>query len=255
MQNNRPTDRYGYEKSHAKNTGIYYDARGVRVKNTSPLSNKLVRTLLFWVLPYVVINGLIFMLVCSSPKIEITVGDTDDYVTAGIDFTVKSILPVKNLEVSLESSPVEYEKSGSRYSCSVTHNGTFTVRATSLNGMQKTVFADVSVLDDTAPSIDEESASVSRGILTFTVNDTQSGVDFSSIYGIVDDDTEIRPFETDSALGIVSMELPSSSDTIELHFSDMVGNERTGRITITVGGVETDNIEEETDAAGTEASS
>lgn len=231
---------------------MLYDARGTRVKNTSPLSNKFVRLLVFWILPYLVINGIIFTLVCASPKVEITVGDTNNYVNADVSFTVKSILPVKNLEVSLESSPIEYERSGNKYTCSVNQNGTFTVKATALNGMQKSVFADVSVLDDTAPSVDEDSVSISQGILTFTVNDTQSGVDFSSIYAVCDGTDEIKPSETDTALGIVSMKLPIATKSIELHFSDIVGNERTGRITVTVGGVETDNVEENEETAATE---
>ena len=40
------------------------------------------------------------------------------------------------------------------------------------------------------------------------------------------------------------MQLPVAAKVIELHFSDMVGNARSGRITVTVGGVEADNDEE-----------
>lgn len=244
MQGDKTTSKYEHNTGRRQQSAkMLYDARGTRVKNTNPLSNKFIRTLLFWVLPYIIINGIIFTLVCSSPKVEITVGNTNDYVTAGVDFTVKSLLPIKELEVSLESSPLEYEKSGSKYTCTADHNGTFAVKATSINGMQKSVFADVSVLDDTAPSVDEDSVSITHGVLTFTVTDTQSGVDFNSIYGICDGEEEIKPSEIDAALGIVSMELPTAAKTIELHFSDMVGNTRTGRITVTVGGVEADNVD------------
>lgn len=259
MRSTKPT---GYHKckSHSNGQRILYDARGSRVKS-SPLNNKYIRALLSWVLPYTVINGIIFMLVCSSPKVTIDVGDTNDYVSTQVKFTVHSLMPIKNLEVSLESSPVDYEKSGGTYICTVDQNGTFTVKATAFNGMQKTVFADVSTLDDTAPSVEEDSASISHGVLSFNIYDTQSGVDYDSIYGIVDGDERIKPFEVDKELGLVSMQLPVSAKVIELHFADMVGNERSGRITVTIDGVEADNDENdgtnadempETEADGTE---
>lgn len=259
MRYKKPTNNHRY-KSKPHGQRILYDARGARVKS-SPLTNKYVRVLLFWVLPYFVINGLIFLFVCASPRINIEVKDTNNYVTSEVKFTVKSFMPIKDLEVSLESSPIEYVKSGSTYTCTANQNGTFAVKATSLNGMQKTVFADVSTLDDTAPSVEEDSASISKGILTFNIYDTQSGVNYDSIYGIVDGDEKITPFEVDKDLGIVSMQLPVAAKVIELHFSDMVGNARSGRITVTVGGVEADNDEEadndtdaqaETEADGTE---
>ena len=83
----------------------------------------------------------------------------------------------------------------------------------------------------------------------------------ASIYGIVDGDERIKPFEVDKELGLVSMQLPVSAKVMELHFADMVGNERSGRITVTIDGVEADNDENdgtnadempETEADGTE---
>lgn len=253
--------KHNYRAPGQSGQRLLYDARGERVKN-SPLSNKYLRTLLFWILPYFVINGIIFLLVCSSPRIEVTVGDTDDYVSADVTFTVKSLLPVKDLEVSLESSPVEFTKDGNTYTCTVNNNGTFQVRATAINGMVKTSFSDIGVLDDTAPSVDESSSSISHGLLTFTINDTQSGVDFDSIYGIINDDEEdiVYPEDIDRELGLITMRIPYDTESINLHFADMVGNARAGRITVTVSGVETDQEDDseaytETEAEETESGS
>ncbi len=244
MKSNKSKRQY-YVPSSSRNQKLLFDARGEMVK-ASLLSNKYVRFLLFWVLPYIVINAIIFILVCSTPKAEITVGDTDDYVSANVTFTVKSLLPVSELEVTLESSPVEYTKNGSTYTCKITQNGTFAVRTSSINGMTNTSFTDISILDDTAPSVSESSAAVSDGLLTFSISDTQSGVDFSSIYGIINEDEEqvVYPSEVDRDLGIVSMEIPSDTETIDLYFSDMVGNARTGKITITVNGLETEQSDD-----------
>lgn len=236
---------------------IMYDARGNRIKS-DPYSNKYVRFLLIYALPYLVINGIILMLVCSQPKITVNVKDTDDYVQTEIDFTVKSLLPVKELKVSLESEPVEYEKSGSSYKCMVDKNGTFTVEAKSLNGMVCSVYTDVNQIDDSAPSIDESSIEYSRGELSFTISDALSGVNYDSLYGELDNGERIDPHSYDATTGSVTMLLPKTEDAVVLHYEDMVGNAGEGRVTLSVGG--SDNKLSETgndaeDAASAEETS
>ncbi len=212
---------------------ILYDAHGTRVKG-SLLTNKYIRFLLFFLLPYLVINGIILMLVCSSPHISVEVKDTNDYMTAEVDFTVRSLLPIKELKVSLESEPIEAEKTGSTYKCTVNQNGTFTIEATSLNGMLRSSYTDINILDDTAPSIDESSINISNGDLIFTISDTQSGVNYDSIYGVINDTETVYPSEIDKSLGFVTLPLPKNAESIELHFEDMVGNARSGRISVTL---------------------
>ena len=222
---------------------ILYDAHGTRVKS-SPLSNKLVRFLLFGLLPYLVINGIILLLVCSTPKISIEVKDTNDYVTSDVVFSVRSLLPLKEMKVTMESAPVEYEKDGSSYRCSVNQNGTFYVEATSVNGMMRAAYADVSMLDDTAPAVDEESAHIDQGSLRFNISDTQSGVNFDSIYAIVNEEQEVYPSEIDKTTGQVTIPLPSKVDSVELYFEDMVGNARSGHITVNTMLIDPDTGEE-----------
>ena len=210
---------------------ILYDARGARVKR-SPLSNRFVRFLLFGLLPYVVINGIILLLVCSTPRIAIQVKDTNDYMSTQVDFTVRSLLPLKELNVTMESVPLEYTKSGQTYHTTVTQNGTFFVEATSINKMYRSAYADVTMLDDTPPSVNEESAAIDNNTLTFTVSDSQSGVNYDSIVGIVNGTETIYPSHVDRNMGLIKMDLPNRTETVELHFEDMVGNARSGRITV-----------------------
>lgn len=228
---------------------ILYDAHGVRVKS-SPLSNKYIRVLLFFVLPYLVINGIILLLVCSTPRISVDVKDTDDYLTCEVDFTVKSLLPIKELTVTLESEEIPYEKNGSSYSCIADKNGTFSVEAKSINGMSRSSFTDVSMLDDTAPSVDEDSISYSRGVLSFNISDTQSGVNYDSIYGIINGEEELRPSDYDKELGLVTMNIPTMADSIELHFEDMVGNARSGKISLSISSDGDGSAESDSDLSG-----
>ncbi len=252
MSSNRSKSSYS---DRSGNNRILYDAHGTRVKR-SVLSNKYIKFLLFFLLPYLVINGIILMLVCSSPHISVEVGDTNDYMTAEVEFTVRSLLPLKDLKVTLESEPIEVEKSRSSYKCTVNQNGTFTIEATSINGMLRSSYTDINILDDTAPSIDESSINISNGDLIFTISDTQSGVNFDSIYGIVNETETVYPSEIDKSLGFVTMPLPSHTESIELHFEDMVGNARSGRVSVTTtleGAEEEAEIESESvEGEGTE---
>jgi len=49
---------------------FYYDARGVRVKK-SRFSKEFLQTLFFFVIPYIVVNTIVFLIVTSTPKITI----------------------------------------------------------------------------------------------------------------------------------------------------------------------------------------
>lgn len=209
---------------------ILYDARGVRVKK-SWLSSEFAKTLLFFVIPYIVINSIVFLLVTASPKIEITISETNDYKTAKASFTISSLLPLKETTVTLESEQVEFEKDGSTYTALITKNGTFYVEATSVNGMRSTSYADVSLLDDTPPTIDDNSCHIEEGILIFTVSDSQSGVNWKQIYGLDADGNRVTPDSVDQKAGTVL--IPMTTDSLELHVPDMVGNERTASITAT----------------------
>ena len=215
---------------------ILYDANGVRIKQSRfPL--KLKRALLFYVLPYIVINAIIFFLVTATPKVDMSVGDTSDYRTTQVEFKVDSMLPISEMTVQMESQPIEYTEVGrNHFVCDVSANGMLYVTVKSINGMQTNNYVSVSILDDTAPSIDEESCVISRGELTFVIEDSQSGVDYDSIYGIYDGNKEVKPIKMDTATGTVT--IPMYSDSVELHFEDLVGNARMGVISSATGDYE-----------------
>lgn len=232
-------NKYSKASGNRRNNRIMYDARGNRIKS-DPLSNKYIRVLLFYILPYLVINGIILLLVCSSPRISVEVKDTDNYITTEVNFTVSSLLPIKELNVALESEPVEYTKSGKTYTCTVDKNGTFTVDAKSINGMTRSLYTDINILDDAAPSIDESSINYSRGELSFIIEDTLSGVNYAELYGTADDGEQIKPSSTDTASGAVTMLLPKTAEHVNIHYEDMVGNAGSAQISLSAAGAVTE---------------
>jgi len=207
-----------------------YDARGTRVKK-SKVPQEFLRTLLFFVLPYLVINGIILALVTSTPRITIEIGQTDDYQSVTANFKIISLLPLEETIVTLESESLPYTKDGSSYTALITRNGTFYVEATSKNGMKSSKFCDISILDDTPPTIDDSSCHIEEGVLSFNVADTQSGVNWSQVYATTPDGTRVVPSKIDKTTGTVHM--PMDVDTLELHVADMVGNEHTATVTAT----------------------
>lgn len=223
-RNFQTSDRY----NEGKSSGLLYDARGARVKKPKAPTGFL-KTFLFFIIPYLVINGLIFFLVTAAPKVDIKVGDTDDYRTVTVTVTTGGLLPVKDVQITMDSNPLECEKDGNTYTTIVSQNGTVYAAVTSVNGMTASAYADVSSLDDTPPVIDENGCHIENDILTFNISDTQSGVDFDSIYATAPDGEKTVPMEVNKERGIVK--IPMIADQVEIHFADMVGNAREATIT------------------------
>lgn len=211
--------------------------------------------LLFYVLPFIVINGLIFLLVTSRPKAEITIGESSDYITTTMELKVKSLLPIKTMEVALDSTPIELTKIGGKtYKATLTNNGTLEVKLTGFNKMKTAVYEQVSVLDDTPPAIKDKV--VENGILSFRLEDTQSGVNYSSIAASDEENTDILPLSIDRSTGLVTFEI--EKDNITITAKDKIGNEL--HVTFTPQGesfedaeMENEEAEENGDTVETEA--
>lgn len=177
--------------------------------------------LLFYILPFVVVNGIIFYLVTAKPKYEVTVGETHDYMTTTMTFKIQSFLPTKNLSIAINGEQLELEKTGSKtYTASITQNGTIEISLENFNGMSTVSFEHVNILDDGLPAI--ASYEIEDGVLTLSLADSQSGVDFSSIHALDSDGVMVLPQSIDKLNGTVS--LPMDPDGLTLFVSDMSGN-------------------------------
>ena len=96
-------------------------------------------------------------MVTATPDINLNVAETiDDYQNTQVEFEVKSLLPISEMTVQMELVDVPIRRPSRHHHISdISHNGMFYVTVKSWNGMQTTNYVNVSVLDDTAPSIDE----------------------------------------------------------------------------------------------------
>ncbi|MEY8354016.1 hypothetical protein AALB39_11745 [Lachnospiraceae bacterium 54-53] len=205
--------------------------------------------LLFYVLPFIVVNGLIFFLVTAKPKGEVSISESSDYISTIMELKIKSLLPLKTMELSLDGTPVEVTKTGSRtYTAVLTSNGVLEVKLTCFNKMKTILYEQVNVLDDTPPVAKDKV--VEDGILSFRLEDSQSGVDFSSVSACDEDTPEILPLSIDRSTGLVTFEI--KKENLAVTARDKIGNEL--HITFTPEGesIEEEETEGDENAAVTE---
>ena len=195
------------------------------------------RILLCYILPFLVVNLAIFIIVTATPKIEIDISDTTDYKTLDVSFKIHSLLPLKKMTTTLESQPIEFKKEKGVYHAVLESNGTLEIYALSLNGMQAQDIEHIAVLDDTAPSFDEENVVMENGKLILTIEDSISGINYDSIYATDDSGTKILPDSCDKENGEVTFKLEEGSLTV--YVEDMAGNPNQAAFSINQSGINT----------------
>lgn len=227
-------------------------SRSNRGKSGSPYrrdsgKSGFLTVILFYVLPFLVVNGLIFFLVTAKPKGEIIIGESSDYISTTAELKIKSLLPLKGMELTLDGTPVEFTKTGSRtYTAVLTSNGSLEARLTNFNQMKTVLNEQVDVLDDTPPAYKDNV--FEDGVLSFRLEDSQSGVDFSSITASDENDPQILPLSIDRSTGLVTFEM--NKENIVVIARDMIGNEL--HVTFTPEGESIEDAETDEAAAGSD---
>lgn len=176
-----------------------------------------------FLIPYIVINGLIFFLFIQVPSIHIVAQDSTDYEESKIKFYTKSILPIIDIKTFFQDNPVAYTKLGDYYIIDAKDNGTYQIIVTSLNRASVNSFVDIEARDGDAPTINSNDATIIGNTLTITVNDTLSGINYDNIYAINEDGSTEAPKYFDRASGTVQFQFDSNKK-LTIHVEDMDGN-------------------------------
>lgn len=204
-------------------------------RNQGFIENKLLRFLFFFCIPFLLINGTIFFLATTKPSYEIDIGDTNDYITTSFTLKVTSLFPYKDLSVSLDGDTIELipsETEKKTYSASVNKNGNLEISIKNFNGMPAASFEQINTLDDNPPTVSDQV--IEDGILTIHLTDTQSGIDYSSIYSVNSFGSLGEPLTVDKETGFLTFNMDVNGLTI--HVQDLAGNEK-----IVTCNVSTDN--------------
>ncbi len=197
--------------------------------------------LLFYVLPFIVLNAIIFFLVTSSPKFSLETADTENFLTTQVVLTVESHFPLKSVTATLDGEELPLEKTASRtYVASLNKNGVLEATVTNRNGMSIVQYEHVDILDDTPPAFDE--AVIENGVVTLVINDSQSGLNFDSVYALDSLGETVKPISADPLTNTFSFAL--DPEGLYVHAQDIAGNE--------VQGSFSSRMDYEEESAGTE---
>jgi len=191
-------------------------------KTIRPSDRTFVSLLLYWILPFIVINALLFFIFTSAPNFTVTVEDPGDYASANVTVKVKSIFPNDGVHATLAGEPFELTESEKRtYTATATSNGTLQVEVCNKNGINKIMYETISCIDDAPPTITE--ADSAAGFVSIYLDDAQSGVNYSSVYGVDSNGAAVSPSLIDEGESLVEFEFDTPS--IEIHACDNVGKE------------------------------
>lgn len=185
-------------------------------------SDGWVHTLLFYILPFLVVNGLLFYAVIAPPRLSLTVADSADFISTEVTLKIKSWFPTKSVTMTIDGEPVKLTKGkGRTYSVTVYKNGSIDARVTNLNGMPGMITGHINVLDENAPTFKD--SKLEDGILTVTLSDSQSGVDFDSIYALNSSGERIEATMKNPEINAKSFVMDPAGT--QVYAKDKVGNE------------------------------
>ena len=193
-----------------------------QTKIKSNINNILFKLFLGFLIPYLLINGIIFFIYTEVPRINIK-EQTDDKQLSKIEFTIDSKLPIIDVKVECLNEEVPYTKSGNVYSIDASTAGTYKITAKALNQLSAVSSCSIESLDDNAPIIHSENAIIANGTITITISDNQNALNYDSIYAKDENGNMLSAISIDQNTGSVQFNVSGLSSII-IHAEDMSGN-------------------------------
>ena len=120
-------------------------------------------------------------------------------------------ISIRKLTTTLESQDIEFKKEGGVYHSTLTNNGALEIYVESWNGMPARQNEHIAVLDDTAPSIDEETVVMEDGKLELIAEDNISGINYEAVYATDDAGKRTAPVSYDKETGRITFDLEKGS--------------------------------------------
>ena len=185
--------------------------------------------LLFYGIPFVIINLIIFFLATSRPSVELEVIDEHNFQNVVLKVKHNKFYPIKKLEVLFDNEPIELnkEETGTSrvYTTTWTKNGGISAVVYGFNGMTDADYENVGSIDEEPPVIQGEVTQVGKNSeVLVSFEDSQSGVDVSSIYATTPNGLRVNPLSVNEAKSEATFNLDSYG-SLDVHISDKVGNQ------------------------------
>ena len=183
---------------------------------------------LFYIIPFLLINLLIFFLVTLRPKFKLHIEESVDFRSAEIELEMHPRLPLAAFDVKLDDTPLNLENlGGGHYKTSVDKNGTLEVTVRYINGMSRTQYEHIGSVDDQPPLISGDE--LDGNMLTVSFDDPQSGINYDSIYAMDADEERVLPSSLDESENKAVFQVLTSR--LEVHVSDQLGHEAVANFT------------------------
>ena len=201
-------------------------------KSKLPISKILLRFFFGFLIPFVVINGLIFFIYIQCPNINVVDADSAEYNKDKIDFYVNCSIPLKEVSVVYDNATFPYTKTGNKYSIDISDNGVYTIKAVAINGASYTYSVPIETKDSIPPTINLETATITGNILNISISDNESQINYDKLYATLEDGSTISPKLVDKSLGTVQFQI-DKGNKITVHLEDEHGNSSETPFTIT----------------------
>lgn len=202
-----------------------------KTKHKMSVAEIILRFFFGFLVPFVLINGIIFFLFIQTPKIQVIDQDSKDYEENKIKFSVNCILPLTDIKTYYQESEIAYSKLGNIYMIDAENNGTYQIKVTALNRANANSIVDVENQDNVPPTIDLDSAVVTGNTLIVSIHDNQTGVNYDKLHATLENGTVLAPSYVDKASGTVQFQI-TEGKKILIHVEDTLGNSSETSFTI-----------------------
>ena len=192
-------------------------------KNKPTTSNIIFKFFFYFLIPYVLINGIIFFLFIQSPTINVVANDSQNYEENKIKFSIECLLPLSYIKTYFQNEEIPYTKFGDYYSVDVSENGTYQIKVLAINQSKAETSVNIETIDSTPPNIDIDNAIVAGNTLILSVNDDQTEINYDKVYATKDNGDKIDATYIDKVSGTVQFQV-ESGEKIVVHIEDMIGN-------------------------------
>ena len=176
-----------------------------------------------FLIPFVIINGIVFFFFIQVPDITLVDKDSNEYEDSKIKFSVNCILPIIGIKTSYEDKEIPYIKYGDMYIIDANDNGTYQIAATALNRATAQVIATIETKDVTSPIIDVDNAVITSNMLIFSISDTESEINFDNIYAITESGDKVAPSYIDRSSNTIQFQIEAGKK-LTVHVEDTEGN-------------------------------
>ena len=202
-----------------------------KIKHKMSAVEILLRVFFGFLIPYTLINGIIFFLFIQTPKIIVTEQDSKDYEDNKIKFSIDSMLPLTDVKTYYQESEIAYSKLGNVYIIDAKDNGSYQIKVTSLNRSSANSTIDIETKDNVAPIINLDSAVITGNTLIISVHDNKSEINYDNLYATLENGTKLTPTYVDKSSGTVQFQITDGKKVI-VHVEDATGNHSETSFTI-----------------------